>query len=801
MLKNYLTIALRTLQRQKLYSGINVLSLSLGIACCTLVLLYARHEWTADRFHEQVDNLYRVYRVEHRVNGGTKLSAGVSAPLGPALLNDLPNIEHAIRMRPGQAQVQRDDDVFIEDVLYAEPGFFSMFSFPLVHARSADPLQDPQSVVLSTAMATKYFGEADPVGQLLRLRLGDTFEAFTVAGVAAPFPNNSSITFDVLLPFTKWPAYAERDNWRSFSSAVYLQVAEGTDITALQAQLDQLVPQYYGAMIEENQAQGWWVRGEDAFDLQLQPMRDVHFSSGYTNMVATTSDPRNIYLLMGIGVVVLLLACVNFMTLAAGRATTRAREVGVRKTLGAHRGQLARQFWGEALLLSGLALVLGLLLADGLLPVFNNLAGTNLGLENIDLVFGLSLTALTLLCGLVAGSYPALILSGFRPADVLKGEVRMTRGLSFSKALVVFQFAISIGMVACTLIMFQQIEYVKTKDLGFADEEIVAINLNANQTTEEHVLDRFQQRARSRTDVVNVSSASYAFGDGWARTNMYQGDRQFVVYMTRVDPAYLETMGMALVAGRNFSEALTSDREQAVLINETLAKELRWDNPVGQLLPGYEEENVRIVGVVADYHFQSLREEIQPVLLHMSPSLGQVHYALLRLSTDNLPRTLAALRTTWQDVAPGQPFIYEFMDQRLDALYQAEERWSQIVQTAALFAILIACLGLFGLATLNVGRRTKEIGVRKVLGASVPGLALLLAKDFARLVLIAFVAACPLAYLVMHRWLDSFAYHTSLGVGVFALAGGLALVVAVLTVSYQAIRAAMSDPVKSLRYE
>ena len=802
MLKNYLKIAFRTLYRQKLYSAINVFSLSVGIACCTLILLFVRHEWTADHFHEHGEDIYRVYRIEQRANGTTKLSAGVSTPLGPALADDLPNVERMVRMRTGQTQVERDGEIRTENVLYADPGFFALFSFPLVQATSGEPLHNPQSVVLSTGMAFTYFGDVNPVGQTLNLRLGESFEAYTVTGVAAPFPNNSSITFDLLLPFTQWPQYADRaENWRSFNNAVYLQATPGTDEATLQAQLDPLVQQYYGAMISDYQGAGYWIKDDGAFDLELQPLHEVHFSSGYTNLVARTGDPGNLYLLMSIGLVVLLLACVNFMTLAAGRATRRTREVGVRKTLGANRAQLARQFWGEALLLSGLALLLGGVLADLTLPLFNELAGIQLGFQNVDVVFLVGLAALTVVCGFVAGSYPALILSGFRPTEVLKGEVRHRRSLTFSRGLVVFQFAISIGMIACTLVMYEQINFVKSKDVGFAEEEVVAIDLHADQTDEEQLLERFRQHVASQAAVVNIASSSYAFADGWSRTVIYQEDRQHVVYMTRIDPAYLETMDMRLLAGRNLSVDLESDREQAVLINETLAREFGWDDPVGHLLPGYEEEGVTVVGVVADYHFQSLRNAIEPVILHMSPSLGSVNYALVRVHTDQVSETLAMLQTSWGEVAPDQPFVYDFMDQRLDALYETDERWSRIVQTAALLAILIACLGLFGLATLTVGRRTKEIGVRKVLGASVTSLALLLSRDFIGLVLIAFIVACPLVYLVMTRWLDAFAYHIDLGVGIFALAGALALLVATLTVSYQAIKAALANPVKSLRYE
>ena len=802
MFKNYFKIAFRTLARQKLYSAINILSLSIGVACCTLILFYVLQEWRTDRFHEHAEDIYRVYRIEQRVNSATKRSAGVSTPLGPAVLEHLPSVVQAVRMRPGQGLIKHQDQVFTEEILYADTGLFDMFSFPLEKAASTRPLNEPQQVVLSAAMAEKYFGDNNPVGQVLDIQLGSTAAAYTVSGVAAPVPSNSSIAFDFVLPFSQWPGYDEQaGNWRAFNVALYVQLSGNTDEAVAQAQLDPLVQQYYGALIENNQAEGWWIAGEDAFDLHLQPLQDVHFSDDFTNMVAVTTNADNLYLLMGIGLIVLLLACANFMTLAVGRAARRAREVGVRKSLGAYRRQLAGQFWGEALLLSVLSMCFGVIIAYLALPLFNNLAGTTLGLHDADIVFFLGLAALTLFCSFLAGGYPALILAGFRPVEVLKGQVSYTHGLKFTRAMIVVQFSISIGLMACTLVMNDQLGYVESRNLGFEKEGLVAVDLHAGQTNEDQLMDRFRQRLSSLTDVSGITGSSYAFGDGWARTIMNQQDRQFIVYQMRTDADYLNTMGMRLVAGRNFDEAMSTDREQAVIINQAMARELGWDDPVGQVLPGFEEEGVTVIGVVENYHFQSLRDEIEPTMLHMSPALGRLNYALLRIRTDQLASTLASVRSSWQEISPEQPFVYEFMDERLNALYESETRWSSIMQIASLFALIIACFGLFGLATLSVQRRRKEIGVRRVLGASSPSLALLVSKDFARLVAVAFLLSSPFAYFIMARWLNGFAYHTKLGPATFLTAGGIALLIAVLTVAYQSISASQRNPIKSLRSE
>lgn len=811
MLRNYLKIALRTLSRQKLYSSINILSLSVGIGFCTLMLLFVKSEWSADRFHERADDIYRVYRIEHRTNGDTKLSSGVSAPLGPVLAQDLPGVEHAVRLRRGELQTRAGNDVFVESVLYADPDFFEVFTFPLqspagetglISPSAGDLLSNPDNLVISAAMAKKYFGSEDPVGRVLDLRLTDNFEPFIVTGVAAPIPGNSSISFDFVLPYIKWPGYEEAaDSYSAFNTAIYVQLAPDASEAPAQAQLDRYVTQYYSPLIERAQGAGFFVEGDNAFDLELQPLREVHFSTGFTNMVETTRSGGSLLVLIGICLVVLLLASVNFMTLAAGRASGRSREVGVRKSLGALRHQLAGQFFIEALVMSVFSLVLGAVLAFIALPLFNRLLESNLGLADIDPIFVVSLVILTGICGLLAGGYPALVLAKLRPAEVLTGRPSNRFGLTFTQVLVVTQFAISIGMIASMLVMYGQLRYVQSTDLGFDETGLVAVNLQASNTDEEQLLNRFQQQLATDAGLTEVTGASYAFGENYSRTVMTEGEIQEIVYMIRADPDYIGVMNMRLASGRNFSRDVVTDEEQAVVVNEAFVREFGWDEPIGHLLPGFEEEGVTVIGVVEDYHFQSLRSAVEPVVIHISPSIGNLSFALVRIPVEGVAASLQSINNTWASVAPSHPFEYEFMDVRLANLYSAERRWTTIVQTAAGFALLIACLGLFGLAVLSVERRRKEIGVRKVLGASAASLSLLVSKDFARLVLIAFIIVTPIAWFVMSRWLSGFAYHGTLGPGKFVLAGAIAMVVALLTVSAQSVRAGLSDPVKSLRAE
>ena len=625
----------------------------------------------------------------------------------------------------------------------------------------------------------------------------------TVVGVVADPPSSSSLQFEVLMSLRAWNGYdARATNWRSNNVATYVRLQDAERLTAFQPRLDTFTQRHFGGIIADYQEAGWWVPGDDPFALRLQPLEAVHFDTATLSMVARTANPTYVWLLGGIGLLVLLVACINFMTLATGRATTRIREIGLRQVLGAQRQQLMGQFWGEALLLSSIAAIFAVALAELFLPVFNTLAATSLAFQyTANAQWLLGLMGLVVVTGLLAGSYPALVLSGFRPTQVLQGRLRFTNGRAFTRSVVVFQFIVSIGMGICALIMLDQIDYMKGKDVGFADEEVVAVTLSRVDEPEA-TLARFASLVEPQAQVQSLTGTSYGFNGDWSRTALIEDDLNLIAYTTRIDPAYLETLGMTLVAGRNLSEARPSDATDAVLVNETFVREMGWTDPVGQPLPGQPDSaQVEVVGVVGDFHFLSMHEAIQPTILHMDPAVGSVRFAMVRLNTEALGTTLAGLEAAWQQVAPNEPFQYAFLDARLDQQYRAEERWSRIVVYAAFFAVLIACLGLFGLATLAAARRTKEVGIRKVMGASVPRILGELSLDFIRLVAVAFVLACPLAYLAMDAWRDNFAYQSSLTITPFVLAGSTAILLALITVSYQAARTALANPVDALRYE
>ncbi|NBC19187.1 MAG: FtsX-like permease family protein [Bacteroidetes bacterium] len=816
MWTNYLRVALRSLRRQSLYSLINVLGLAVGLAFCILVLLFVRDELTYDETHERSDRTYRLYR--DPVDGApVDRELSMPIPAGPAMAATFPEVEAFVRLDfPGGATTIRHEGTLFEqdDVLATDSSFFDVFTVPLIHGDPATALTDPLSVVLTAPIARKYFGTANPVGQTLSLRLSGDYVDLTVTGVTEALPPNSSIQFAMLFPYDLFVERFDymqrvRDRWDATRSITYVLLREGADVEHLRAQMPEFMRTHLGFMYDEMRQEGLLAEGEIPAIFRLQPMRDIHLNPEVPPGLTPPSDPKYSYILGGIALAVLLIACINFTLLALGRSARRAKEVGVRKAMGALRGQLMGQFWGEALLLSAVALGLGLGLAQIALPVFNDLAGKTLTLGAVEgLWMAAGLLGLLLVTGLVAGGYPALMLSRLQPAVTLRDRASVGRANALTRTLVTAQFALSVFLIASTLVMVQQLRHVRTTNLGFQGEQVVVIptrGLDGDQ-----VLDRYQALAANDPGIAQVAGSNLAIGQSlWRRGFQYEGElKQVAVF--RITDNYLETLGMTVTQGRAFDPQRASDAANSILVNEAFVRDFGWTTPVGQQLPvewgdaGDEEEpsllNPTVVGVVEDFHFQSLHNAVQPAVLYTNP-MDPILNLYVRLRPEDMSATLDRLRATWATLTQDVPFEYTFLDERMDRLYQNEARWSQIVGYGALFAVLIAVLGLFGMATLTTAQRTKEIGIRKVLGASAAQIVGLLSKDFARLVVLAIVLAAPVAYLVMERWLADFAVRIDVGVGTLGLAGGLALVVALLTVGAQAFRAAQTDPAHSLRYE
>ncbi len=814
MLKSYVVIALRTLRRQKGYAAINVVGLAVGMACCLLIFLLVRHEWSFDTFHAKADRIQRVLIEETHPDGGLDYHILIPPDLAPEMDATFPGVETLTRVVKGILGVRSGDQIVPENVVMADSTFFDVFTFPLLAGDAATALDDPQSVVLTEPAARSLLDVEDDytaaLGRTLTIERGDDRYDFTVSGVLAPIPSTSSLQFDLLLPFRQYDTIRIGSNDWGGRTSLYLLLADGQTPEALERALPPFTAVQFAERIEERREAGYIADGDEAFRLALQPLRDVHLSPEVgTNYEETPHNPLYSTLLVGIALLVLVIACINFVILSVGRSTSRAREVGVRKVLGAHRGQLVGQFWGEALLLSVAALLVGLGLAVLALPTFNTLTGQALTLGGLDDGAGLLvLVALVTVVGLLAGSYPALVLSRFQPARVLKGAARAQGASPFTRGLVVLQYTLSIALVICTLVIYQQLDFLLNRDLGFRGDQVVVVQTPGLSGSQQRgVLAAFRDEVEGHDGVTDVVRTAYSFTRSYDTFGWGAADgTSFEVHNLGVDYAYLDVLDMKLAAGRNFSPTFPSDSTRSVLVNEAFVRKYGIAQPVGYVLTGLEDSffgaNPTIIGVVKDFNFQSLHDEVEPAMLNMHPNYYMGMQAMLvKARPDALPDALASMERTWTSVFPGRAFAYSFLDDDMAAQYEAERRWRAIFTDASLLAVLVACLGLFGLATLTVTRRTKELGVRKVLGASVPGLALLVAKDFAFLVGIATVLAWPLAFAGMRRWLADFAYRIDMPWWAFLAAGAAALVLSLVTVSYHALRAATADPVQSLRYE
>ncbi len=787
MLRNYLKIAYRSLKRNKGYTFINIGGLAASIAVCLLIVLYVQHELSYDDFHEKTE---RIYRVVSQDTAGAR-SAITQPPMGPALVRDFPEVERAVRLYGrGKTLVCHEQQCFYEEAgMYADPSIFQVFTFPFIQGNPSTALGAPDAVVLTASTAHKYFGDENPMGQTLTLGEDDVH---VVTGVVQDVPAGSHFTFDFLtpLPGTLFGG-VPLDEWNRVSAfATYVLLQENSSPAALEEKLPAFAETYMGEEMAGRQ------------DFMLQPLEEIYLSDVAAS-VGTTGEVRYLYIFSAIAALVLLIACINYMNLATARAAERAREVGVRKVAGATRWQVTRQFLGESVLLCVVALVGALVLAALLLPAFNALIDQSLAIDYVqDAALLSGFAGVVVLVGLLAGSYPALFLSAFQPARVLKGRGGGARsGETFRKGLVVFQFAVSVALIIGTVVIYQQLQYMQTKKLGFNEEQVVVIPLESEDLQDSYpTLERELQQLPAVTGVTGASTAPTR-GFAGIYTQPEGMEERGLVHFVKVDYDFIETLGITIVRRRGLSETRAMNIDNAVVINEAAAREFGWAEPLGRRIPFplYTGEDRRVVGMVKDFHYASLREEIAPLMLVAESESAD--YVMVRIRTADVPAALGVIEATYEEFTSVYPFTFSFLDEDYDALYRTERRIGQVIGAFTGFAIVIACLGLFGLAAYAAERRTKEIGIRKVLGASVPHIVVLLSKDFLKLVGIAFVIAAPLAYYAMSRWLEDFAYRIDLGVGVFVLAGALALGIALATVSYQAIRAALANPVEALRSE
>ena len=803
MLRNYLKIAYRNFARYKAFTLINLSGLSIGLACAILIYLFIAHEFSFDAFHAGA--IYRVVAVEKNLGTGAD-EYTITQPylLGPALLDDLPEVASFVRTSFSVPKfVKRGSEVYEEEFVFADSTLFRVFSFPLVSGNPDYALRRPQDVAISERAAEKYFGKDNPLGKTLSIRVGDTYEDYTVSAVFQDIPTNSSIRSDFFLPMMKETlgkssTYINDPNtnlWYVSSFQTYVLLHENAYAADMTEKLARVRNQYFpteAEFLRKRKAEA----GEDlARTYLLQPLADMHLDTAIPDQ-NSGSKPIYSYILAGIAAGVLLLACINFTLLSVSRSHSRAKEVGVRKVVGARRSQLMVQFWGEALLTSGLALILALILGRLALPLFNNLAHKSLSFDTLLQPHSLLvLGALPLLTAAVAGAYPSLLLAGLDTLSVVKNKLSVRTG-TFPRVLLATQFILPLVFLTVTAVMIAQLRFMRQKDLGFQAEQIVVIENNAVEKPP--TFERFSQLAQQQPAVRAVTATDAAFTRSSTMLGMRQReeDEMQFIWAYDVQPNFFDVLDINLVEGRVFNERMASDTTEAIIVNEAFVKLFGLADPIGA-----EIEGSRIIGVVADFNFQSLDSEIAPMAFYLPNERTSLQHLLVQLQSDDLPRSIAVLSDSWKQVAPDLPFQYSFLDEDMQALYDEDARWTRILQGISALSVFIACLGLVGVMGLTVARRTKEIGVRKVLGASVHSLLLLLSKDYVKLILIAFVIAIPVANYGITEWLQSFAYRIEISWWLFALPGLLVLLIALLSVSAQTLKAARRNPVDSLRNE
>lgn len=817
MFKNYMKIALRNLRKRKGFAFINIAGLGIGMACSVLILLYVQHELSYDLFHEHADDIYRVERdvTFHQERGVYPVTAH---PYAPALEAEFPEIATTTRIWTTNTDfLDKKQQYNRARLFYADSSFFDVFTFSLLHGDKATALREPFSVVLTESQAKRYFPERDPIGQTLTMQWGKDYD-MKVTGVIADVPENSHMHFDAIASYsTVYSIFGQQSMnvWFSNNIYTYLRLQPGSNPATLEAKLPAWQEKYMGNRARELMGHG--VDITKIVQLKLKPMTDIHLYSNLEHEIEPNSDITTVYIFSAVALLILLIACINFMNLSTARSMDRAKEVGLRKVVGAERARLIAQFLCESVIMAFLALLLAVGLIELLLPVFGSLTGKTLEMHYLNNPTGLlALVALAAFVGVISGSYPAFFLSGFRPIAVLKGKFAGNKqGVLLRKILVVMQFAISIALIIGTVVVMQQLDFLRSKQLGFDKEHTVIIPINDANLKPSHI-EAVKQEIGKNPAVVSVATGNKVPGDRQFSDTMFRKDNtgqhaEDMVNMQYyfVSHDYLSTLGVEMAAGRSFSREFSTDASSAYILNEAAVRKLNWGSPeeaVGRKFarvtgtePKMTFKDGQIIGVVKDFHFKSLHQKIEPIVLELSS--GAYNYVLARIRPENIPQTLEFLQETMRRFSPNYPFDYFFQDAYFESLYRSEERMRQIFGYFTFLAIFIACLGLFGLASFSAEQRTKEVGIRKVLGATVTSIVGLLSKDFLRLVLVAFVVAAPVAYLAMNRWLADFAYRIDIGWWVFLLAGGLAFVIAVLTVSTQAVRSAMTNPADSLRYE
>jgi putative ABC transport system permease protein len=801
MIKNYFKTALRNLSKQKTLSFINISGLSVGIACFNLFMLYAINEFSFDGFHKNANNTYLV--LDENAKQNIKALQGViytPMPLGPAMKQELPGVENYVRyIQPFETFIKIKNEVRRENIAYADSSFFHVFSFKFKYGNAKSAISGLHSMVLTEESAERLFGKTNAIGESFQVKIGDAFETFIVTAIAENPPSNSSFQYSMLINFdciaNSMLGKIWAHDWWMNSFVTLVQLKPGSTLAN-----------------DSKSLANFWHRhfpGAGSGGYDLVPIKDVHTSPALVGVAIPPVDPKSIWMLLSIAAGVLLIACINFTTLSIGRSAGRAKEVGIRKVIGGTRKALVVQFLTESLLLAFFSTLIGLALVYLLLPYFNQLSGRELSFSFVQFpqLTGL-IAGLVLIVGLLSGCYPALVLSGFNTVDVLKAKIKLGGANFFTKALVTFQFVLSAALIISAIVIMQQLHYMESRNPGFDKENVLVVQTYGVSDTK-HLFPLFKQELSRHPGISGLASADNGLGEheGTGFTDFSYREKSINTNQFHIDPDYIPTLGLHLLAGRNFDRTIASDTVNAVIINESMMNQLGWqpENCTGRQLDGYGDhgfKNPTVIGVVRDFNYEALTDRVRPALFHQFARGGESRNIFyVRLQPGDPSKALAAIHSAWKKIAPDYPLKYNFLDEDINRFYKAETRLSNIIGWAGGIAIFLGCLGLLGLSALAVVNRTKEIGIRKVLGASVSTIISLISKDFLRLVTMAFVIATPITWWLMHKWLQGYAYRINIEWWVFGVCCAAIITVSLLTVCFQAIKAAIANPVKSLRSE
>ena len=796
MLINYFKIAFRHLQHNKLFAFINIAGLTLGITCALLAILYVTDEMSYDHFHQKSKQLYRLTTTITHPRDGSQQTVGTTGQVqGPAFKAALPEIEDYTRILGMDGiNISSGSKSFAVKNLYVDESFFDLFSFSLLRGNPKTALNDPFSIVLSEATALKVFNTTDVIGRTFKLEEGRGIDILTVTGVARNPPANSSIQFDILVPFNYLRLMFKDENWLNNYLTTFLLLDSSANPEKVSRKLTRVFQtkakkQFSEAGISPDQYQFHLL---PATDMHLNPLGQLPYGKADEEQgLSGGSTITYSYILTGIVAFILLMACVNFVNLSVAGSLKRAREIGIRKISGSTKGQIVKQFLIESAILCCISYILAILLSSFLLPIFNQLSGkkiffshffnTGLFLDGIILI---------LLCIFIAGVYPAVVLSLYNPAQVLYNKQKLNQKHLFGKSLIIIQFTLAVGLVIATLVYYGQMNFISNEDLGYNYSGLIKIHLPP-QRIQENTIQALRNQLVLDPSIKEVTSEE-GMGENVALVN----GREFNIRRKNIDEFYLSTLGISIKNGRNFSNMDEGDSSNPVMVNEAFVKLVGWENPIGQQFINMDDRRtMTVIGVIKDYHYGSLKEKIGPQVL----SMGNREYVIIKIQTGKIAQALPVIEKTFKKTFPQHYFNYSFLDDEISNAYQSDKNWQQIITFSAGLAIFICMVGLFGLSTFATQERIKEIGVRKVLGASVAGIASLLVKDFLQLVLAAIILASPIAWYIMNKWLQDFAYHINISWRVFVLAGLAALLIAFFTVSTKAIKAGLANPVESLR--